>query len=355
MALICSSVDYIRPTHPCLDDLSIIDSIISVFDTKLDHGSSHGTKIGRVFSHCVSTPCNGARLAYNINPSGTFDVLLTLSGELLSSQPATVIRELIGVMKDMGFGCTRIDLAIDDYSKSISFEEVSSAVDNKNLKFFQVGHVYKGLGNKKGFTVGLGSRSGDRYGRFYDKEVESAGRIKSYRLESELKGNIARDTFDRLAECACFDDELWLNTVASFCLGTFEFIDRAADTCVSRCPRLPWWQSFIDKVVAFPVRFIQRRPVCTVRNSMNWVQRSVAVTLATLREALGDIKFSDWVSRTVNKAECRMKSRHQVMIEVYQSIQLPDIPPRSQRPAPFDPFAALARGFPHSIPYTAPQ
>lgn len=320
---ITASLDYIRVSHPDMseDVFQMICDTISTefFNTPIDFGGVHPGRCGRHFDFIASTECNGARAYWNVGESGLYDFMYQVSGKLLQTLSPSRVREFLQLLRGYGCKATRFDVANDDYGKTISPDQVLEAASQKNLKHFRKGRQVSGWGDDAGWCIYFGSRESDRFGRYYDKSVESNGAIDAYRWEAEFKGAHADMIFCRLADFEGTDSE-WVGELSSAGIGIFDFIDRSADSNISRCPRLPWWDEFVKR---FPghVRYRVHRVVTTIQKTRQWAERSVSVAIATVREAMGNYDFNNWWNATLSKGSLRMSSKHYKRVEKYQAVR----------------------------------
>lgn len=320
-----TSIDYIRVVHRNLD-ISIVECIDDwfreFFSTSLDYSSCSPIKVGRLFQNHVTTPCCSGVFNFNVNESGSYDAMLEFRGALLRTLHPEGLRELCQLLHGYDFRCTRLDPCIDDYDKVLDFALVDEALDAKNVKYFPAGNSVNGWGNDAGRTRYFGTRSSSRHGRLYDKFVESRGEMDCYRLEAELKASHAAVAFSNLsvADCGLAD---WVGMISSVCLGVFDFVDRTADEKIERCPRLSWWEKFCSY---FPghVRYRVHKPTTTIQKTREWFGRSVSKSLATVREAMGNYDFCNWLDSEIAKGRARMTCRDYKKVEAYQVRRLRD-------------------------------
>jgi hypothetical protein len=105
----------------------------------------------------------GARIWWNLpgeNNSQSGHCLLSFTGSALSNLSAEDVRFLVQGLRDLfDIKETRIDVAIDDYLKRISYWQVADAVDERkrNHTGFNKGKCTKNFGEERGgFTINLG-------------------------------------------------------------------------------------------------------------------------------------------------------------------------------------------------------
>lgn len=321
-----SSIDYIRVVHRDLHS-SVVefldDWFREFFSTSLDYSCCSPIKVGRLFQNHVTTPCGSGVFNFNISESGSYDAMLEFRGALLRTLHPERLREFCQLLHGYEFRCTRLDPCIDDYDKVLDFALVDEALAVKNVKYFDGGNSVTGWGDDAGRTRYFGKRGSSRYGRLYDKSVESRGEMDCYRLEAELKASHAAVAFSNLsvADCGLAD---WVGMISSVCLGVFDFIDRTADKKIERCPRLSWWEKFCSY---FPghVRYRVHKPTTTIQKTREWFGRSVAKSLATVREAMGKHHFYRWLNSQMNKGYARMNDRDYKKVERYQICRLREL------------------------------
>jgi len=268
----------------------------------------------------------GALVANNYpDDFGVIDCWFSLNAKFLASVPSRHLYRFIYTLVTVhGAKFTRLDTALDDYSKSISFETIDTALDAHNFTGFENYGVEK-IRKKgvKGFCFRLGCRQSDKFTRIYDKNAESGGVIDSYRFEVEHKNERAQYIATHIANgfyCDSFSDltddahnpsinEVLLNGV----LSAFSFVDRAADTCISRCPRLDWWQNFLDYCRSVPKAIKIPKPEPTLQKTFDWISRQVETSIAMVHEFLGE-EFNDWIFATLQSGLDRLTPSHMAVV-----------------------------------------
>lgn len=208
---------------------------------------------------------------------------LQLSGKVLSSIQPVDQRFLMKELFDLGFNCSRIDISIDDYTKTITPERVKEAVDSRNQTGFSLApytewHSSGRVGEEESKTYYVGRRG--RYGsgklvRCYNKYLESKGEIDSNRFEMEFKEEYARNSFAKLIE---FNTSDWSEVMIALITGAIDFIDRTSSDVVGECVRLDWWSFIVDDVGR--IRVSKPRKQKTIKKAVDWVERQVLPTLA---------------------------------------------------------------------------
>jgi DNA relaxase NicK len=175
-----------------------------------------------------------------------------ISGELISTLNLKEQHQLcVELFTKFSFVCTRIDIAIDDYSRIIRYEEIIKACEKDNVSGFKTYLVVGGAscGQKTGrLTIYLGSKESDKIVRFYD--AMPVHKINVDRLELQLRKEKASVAFQSFIKTNASGDKL-----ASLMFIYFGFYDRKnskgnRETKLSRCPMLRWWKTFTESTLS---------------------------------------------------------------------------------------------------------
>lgn len=259
----------------------------------------------------------GARLWYDLpgeNGSAHGHAVLSMSGSVLGHFTIDVIRLLLLALNAFHPKYTRFDVAIDDYSKRISFGQVYSAIKLGNYARFKKAQIIENHGDEwGGFTIRCGSRSSIRCLRFYDKNAETKGVINSYRWEAELKDEAATKAVNEWLEMPV---ELSPQYLGSLVIGCVEFVEREDEKNVGRMKLLPWWKEFREAVGSIRHSF-QKIPT-KIRESKEWINRAVVKSLATIRLVVGGKKFANWLVKEIAKAPERFSASDVARLERWQ-------------------------------------
>lgn len=255
----------------------------------------------------------GVRIWWN-SPGENNDVsghcLLSFSGSVLSSLKHQDVRLLVAGLRDLfDLRETRIDVAIDDYSKRISFWQVADAVDErkKNHTGFRKGRVIKNFGEELGgFTIYCGKHSSDRITYFYDKNQESEGQINAYRWETRLRDVLARKAID---DWLALPEEMSAQYLANLTIGAINFVERGDEKNVSRMPLLSWWKEFKDAVGA-GIKHSVQRVTPNLKKAKKWINHQVVCMLAAIKEVVGVGEFTRWINKEIGEAPVRFSDRH---------------------------------------------
>ena len=272
---------------------------------------------GRKFAHCRRSP-KGAIIAWNHIDNevrrGDIDWWLCLPATMLKGCSVGLLRRFMKFLFDMNFNCTRIDLAIDDYTKSIEKDTFIQACDNDfHHGFHSYGEQWqKTRAKPKGWTFYMGSFGSDKLYRFYDKSVESNGQIDSYRLEGQFRDTNAKIIFNHLLQQPNSDRD-FLKEIASVTYSLIDFYSGDRDKKI----RLDWWENFRNLVEASDIEIGSGRSKTTIERSLEWFQKSVTRTLATVEEfyeATGQ-DFSEFLNVSLEVGRRKIRDVHKTIVK----------------------------------------
>jgi DNA relaxase NicK len=185
--------------------------------------------------------------------------------------------------REQGGWCTRIDLALDDFTRTLlDLGEVRAAEQAGDFSGFRRSVVTtsksrQGVKLGESITFGLRGKNGSgRQVQFYDKSLESKGEINSIRLEARFFKEHARIAFDVLADAPTFEE--FVGLIGSQIGGSIDFVKREGETHVSRMSRLAWWSRVVDVLGALEYRV--RRTVPPLQNSLEYLRDTWSKNLA---------------------------------------------------------------------------
>lgn len=283
-----------------------------------------GRFVGKQFNN-TAIGIEGSLILYN-----TSDQEPDQLGHAFISLPATALatidcrniwRMLSGLVGCWGFKATRFDIAIDDFDKTISYEQIQAALANRNFSGFRKSTARKNYDLKQenvGFTCTFGSRQSNRYYRFYDKEQESGGKIKSNRLEVELKEELAVLAINQWLALSGENFEEWSpKLLAGLVVGGISFVQRGGDKNVSRMAMLPWWEQFVEKV-GCSIRHTVVVAETNLERKKEWFTRQVAPTVALFRKVMGIKDFKQFLASELEAAEERFTAFHETFVQLYR-------------------------------------
>lgn len=191
---------------------------------------------------------------------GRDDWCCIISGETLQLVGEDRHIEFLLAMDSHRDHCTRVDPRVDDYSRElIDLEKVREAMEAGNFvgprqcDVRTSGKLVHGQLQRDGATLYFGSRHGALI-RFYDKALESKGRILSNRCEVEYHKEKAEAAWVKLIEGARQGVKQFTCAVGQLVCGAIDFRERAGHRHVARMERLSWWASIVDKLGSVKIR-----------------------------------------------------------------------------------------------------
>lgn len=254
------------------------------------------------------------------------------NGNALVCIPASAMngksqRDLWELMKWLKSACqpkyTRIDVAIDDYTHSLSYRKFLDACNSRSYSGFDNFTPIKPENKKRenlGYTLYMGSRHSDCLLRLYDKFVESLGLINAARLEGEFKNGYAQQLADDyIAISSCQYNAIAAQYLAGCVVGKIDFREpksKSGHKNLKRRKRLDWWQSFIDRIGA-EVKLGCNRICPSLQATVSWIKKQVAPTLAVLRRVLKPLDYRAFLDNLVDEKDATMSPTNEAKAEVW--------------------------------------
>jgi hypothetical protein len=281
------------------------------------------TSIGYLQFRNSGRSVNSVRLGWdNQDENGKCYCLVSIPGKVLSAMNMRDVRELALAAILAGLHCTRLDDALDDWGKRLNPIDILDASEKKNYAKFKKSPRLVATCDGA-WCIYFGSRESARSTKIYNKEAESKGRIKAYRLEVKFGSKIAHQV---LLEWLMIDpDELgnaWERESALYLMrsavGSIDFIDRenySEEKNLSRIPRLSWWQAFID-LVEGEIYHTAAIPAPSLERTTKWHIRQTMRSLVCVVSALGE-DSADWIRNQIELARGSLKERHIKLIEQF--------------------------------------
>lgn len=313
-------IDYltlILPVETSEQCLQLIDSMSRIFSDSYEFFRENGRFIGRQFANWARSP-NGGLVVWNL-PGENEESLthgsmrIALGGTVLNRASASQIVKFISAVLAEGGKCSRIDLKCDDYSRSMSPDLLEKACNDGNITGFRKSSKHADLSsndlNESGWTLYFGSRTSDRYTRYYNaKPVHD---IEAWRYETEYKGAVAHEIAGIL--CNTTDEEVLGLLIAANIAGNISFIDRTRSVRADQCPMLDWWAKFIDRLGS-SIRLSIPVILPTIKRSIEWLEERVSATLAMVSEYYGYSEL-ELFKRLQSIGVKRQTSRHRALLE----------------------------------------
>ena len=273
---------------------------------------------GRKFNHSLRSP-KGGWVAWNYLEDGCVDWWISISATMLRSAPTYLFRRFLKFLHEMNFNLTRIDLTIDDYTKSLLPDMFKQAIKSGHHHRFKKASGFCDISphdeHDTGWTIYLG-KSGqwrsDKVYRFYNKAVESNREVDAYRLEGQFTKGYCKGIMNHLVNCQT--DKQYLDMVANICVNGIDFYK--GTKCRDDFERLDWWDMFRNKVFATELEVSAGSVKSTLDRTMKWIEKSVERSLATIEkyyEGLG-MDFPEWLYARIEAGRHKIRSFHDTQV-----------------------------------------
>lgn len=254
---------------------------------------------------------------------GREDSYISIPGSVLSAVAPERVHELLGLLiGKYNFHYSRMDLKLDDYTKTVTPELAYAAYQRGNVSGFRSHHWHSSGSEQKGIgrTLELGRRGKFGAGKFlriYDKFIESAGKIDATRIELELSGEHCRQAATLLASTPfeCLGKYIF-DMIAS----SVDFVERDSSGRLDRSKRLDWWAFLADGREQINLAGIRIKS--TLDSVKRWIHNQVSPALATIVNAFNNEQdWNDWFWDMLMNGETRMQDRHHALVNVDRKLK----------------------------------
>lgn len=245
---------------------------------------------------------------------------ICIKGSYLSYLEPEVVHALLRILiLDFGVKTTRLDFALDDFSKAVTPHQVLECGFARQFARFKRPPRFAGDAADGSLTVTFGSRFSDKLLRIYDKAKESKGEINAIRWEIEFKDEVAHVHACQFIDCAW--EELPYQFVAQAVTGSIEFCEAGKGRRLDRQGGLlRWWQDF--KAAIGSVRLPVPRKPQTYERRKAWMRAAWSKTAAML-EMMNDsgIPFWSLMKSITRDGKERLTSADYNLLEVWKHEQ----------------------------------
>jgi DNA relaxase NicK len=194
--------------------------------------------------------------------------------------------------------------------------QIEAEIREGNYSGFKKAKVIENFGDEhNGWTVYLGSRSGEKMIRIYDKLAESMGKIDSIRWEVEYKGETANAVFAMLLEFPEHDEQ-YQRQLIDIAVSGVSFIDKI-DKNVSRNTLVSWWHEWLEYLQSCPLKPRVLRATTSISRKRAWVRHSVAKSLAMLKSAFDDREFENYLKSILEYGKSKYREIDEILIADY--------------------------------------
>ena len=219
--------------------------------------------------------------------------------------------------------CSRIDVFFDDYSRTVSLNQLRKVIDKRDFSMFRlasknetIDRTKKENGGKTYDAVTFGRRGsagGGKYFRIYDKYLESSGEEDCIRWEMEFTQNHADKAFIYLAGCNG-STEAFVTLCGALVAGNILFVHRTGDCNIKRLTVYRWWEDVLKRLGNLRIRIAKKK--CTLTGMIDWTERQLSSTLAVIRKTLAsDRDYYDWMEFLIECGIDKMSNFQAVIAE----------------------------------------
>lgn len=250
---------------------------------------------------------------------------IAMSGSILAgTNQHALAYYLSAIAPGLELDCTRLDIALDDHNKFIELGKITEAREAGNYFNASRWQEYRSgkRGQDEGISIYFGSPQSDKRLCIYDKGQESNGRIQGNRWEGRFRRKAAKQVLLSWLNTYNENRQVTARFLQNTVLGIVDFRDRLSDDANrDRCPQLPWYRALCNKLSAKPARIVVEQVKQTAQKTIDWVEKAVAPSIATLKTILGD-DFPAFFSRIVAEGGERLTIARRKIIEQTEKEQL---------------------------------
>lgn len=208
---------------------------------------------------------------------------------------------------------TRLDLAIDNVDGALCLDKLYQAVQDLSQvrtlfgewRRIQKGSFHEGQ-QVEGETIYLGSSKSHVMFRVYNKAQESGVDGHWIRFELQLRDKRANEA----AKLFAADGNV--GTLAIGIINNYFAIIANDDANVSRCTLQSWWSAWLQSTEK--IRLTTEKAMKYVDDSMEFIKRQYAPTLAMINKHLGGAPFDGFMQEIIADGEQRMTAKHEQIL-----------------------------------------
>lgn len=237
---------------------------------------------------------------------------VTIPGQQLQRMDDWYVKHVCKKLHDdFGAKCTRIDLAVDDYSRSLDFGMIQDAILAGNIAGFNKAKFIESYGGSdSGKTIYLGTRRSPKYGRIYDRMAMTNGMENCIRFEVEYKQGMALAIFQDYIKA---DEDTGISLLSGIIKSAFDFTIKK-DKNLSRATRLLWWESFLGRIVGEIIKVVLPKKNRSIERTLSWLRRSVSKSILIANEVLGGDLFDTLMEVWKTEARNRITDLDRIIV-----------------------------------------
>ena len=220
---------------------------------------------------------------------------------------------------------SRLDLALDNVDGVLSLKKILKALRHGETRslFSEWRLIRKGVigqgKNLSGETLYLGSPKSHVLFRIYDKAKQSNLDGFWIRFEIQLRNNRAQEAVRLLA------DKVSIGTVATGIINNYFAIIHLDDANKSRCSLQRWWADWLQSTEKISLGTAKEQKFVT--DTMDFIRRQYAPSLAMIKQHLGPNPFKSYVSELLDDGQERMSAKHERMLSASAPKKKPKLNP----------------------------
>lgn len=217
--------------------------------------------------------------------------------------------------------CTRVDVFLDDYNRTMSPTELHDIIKRGDYSGFRIGHIAQTresgrLTHDQVMFGRRGEKGSGKYLRIYDKALESKGEKDCIRYEVEFTQDKAQQVFKKLCKTQG-DIEAFATLCGSLVGGCVNFVKRTGDKNIGRLDVYEFWSIIRDTIGSLVIR--AEKKVNNLTGVLEWTQRQVAPSLACLRKVWrNDQEFFNWMLDVLDDGDSRMGPHKTALAQQYE-------------------------------------
>lgn len=209
---------------------------------------------------------------------------------------------------------TRLDLAIDTVDGGLPLEKIFAALQDHDRqvrsRFGEWRRILKGSFDKgekvTGETIYLGSAKSHVMFRIYNKAQESGIAGDWIRFELQLREKRAQEV------ARIFNSAGTVGSLACGIINNYFSIINKDDSNTTRCTLQLWWSAWLETTEKISLN--TEKSLKYVSDTMEFIKRQYAPSLAMINKYLGDVPFKEFVRAVLEDGGERMGAKHEQIL-----------------------------------------
>lgn len=269
------------------------------------------------YSH-TAVSASGSRVHFDITETGLVRFFFSVPGSVLR---CLSLQQQVRLLFSLSANCsrfTRIDVAVNDYTKRFDPRDLRDWCRQGFLRRFRDFNLIApetridGQTYVKGATLYLGSRESERYPRIY--YAAPLHGFDAVRYEQEFKGDMAQCVAIALVNSitSSEDTKRIIHCFSSLAFYHIDFVspESVSERDLSRCESLSEWREFVDSIVnpCDDIVIPAPRSPKPLSDTIAWLYRQCSRTLAVLKKIFGVRAFDRFVRRLLETGDRKIEN-----------------------------------------------